>query len=269
MEQLNPIQFDPWTDPTFLDFIDGVDLAVHFNPQREISLQPTSSSQRQTSVADERYAKVARLWPATRKMPRLIHTMWRDIIDHRSDNLFLQPDPEVRSFDENKTFQAYPEYGFDEQCYQKLVRDYGMQIEPPCNSPVGTAGAQAGLCYPNNHGDGGSETSSRSGGSSTIRFPPREVFDVSLGLYFRRFHALMPFIHEPTFTARSTPTSLLFCMCLIGLCYLGDKGAKRFVHAVVHVGYNLDPKEQGQPKRVRADDFRPLSIDVAPSWQKE
>ena len=43
-------------------------------------------------IPDERYAKIARLWPMKRQAPRrLIQTIWRDVALYPEDNIFSQP----------------------------------------------------------------------------------------------------------------------------------------------------------------------------------
>ncbi|OAL29254.1 hypothetical protein AYO22_02148 [Fonsecaea multimorphosa] len=60
-------------------------------------------------------------------------------------------------------------------------------------------------------------------------FPSVETLDMSLDLYFQRFHPSMPFIHQATFDARTTPSAVLFPMCLIGLSSLDPRGSRDFV----------------------------------------
>ena len=60
-------------------------------------------------------------------------------------------------------------------------------------------------------------------------FPPAEILDMALDLFFRDFHPLVPFIHVPTFSAKDARPSLLYAMCLIGMVLLGTKGTLNFV----------------------------------------
>ncbi|KAK5275372.1 hypothetical protein LTR40_013134, partial [Exophiala xenobiotica] len=62
-----------------------------------------------------------------------------------------------------------------------------------------------------------------------LTFPSTETLDMSISLYFRRFHPVLPFVHQATFDAKSTPSSLLLPMCLIGLSILNPGGADEFI----------------------------------------
>jgi hypothetical protein len=77
--------------------------------------------------------------------------------------------------------------------------------------------------FNSNHGAGGHQ--SQSGDD----FPSAEVLDMSLDLFFRRFHQLLPFIHQQTFTAKSANISVVNAMCLIGLALLDPQNKKSFV----------------------------------------
>ncbi|PGH11937.1 hypothetical protein AJ80_06902 [Polytolypa hystricis UAMH7299] len=74
-----------------------------------------------------------------------------------------------------------------------------------------------------------SPSNSLAASRSANSFPPAEILDMALDLYFRHFHPLMPFIHVPTFCARTTEPTVLFTMCLIGMVFLGTKGTTTFV----------------------------------------
>jgi hypothetical protein len=52
---------------------------------------------------------------------------------------------------------------------------------------------------------------------------------MSISLYFRRFHPALRFVHQATFGAKSTPSSLLLPTCLIGLSILNPGGADEFI----------------------------------------
>jgi hypothetical protein len=60
-------------------------------------------------------------------------------------------------------------------------------------------------------------------------FPPAEILDMALDLYFRNFQPLIPFIHVPTFSAKRTRSPVLYVMCMIGMIMLGTKGTTAFV----------------------------------------
>lgn len=176
------------------------------------------------NIPDERYAKIASLWPLRKPAPRrLIHTLWRDVASYSEDNIFSQPLNEEDA--ENLSFQTPVDggrsrWGLDEACRARLIRDCA-----PLNaqSPSITRGStdESTLCDTN--------PVQTSDSLRPYKFPSTQILDISLDIYFRRFHHLMPFIHEPTFSAKQTPSILLFPMCLMGLTLLDSVRAKRFV----------------------------------------
>jgi hypothetical protein len=66
-------------------------------------------------------------------------------------------------------------------------------------------------------------------------FPPAEILDMALDLYFRV--SLVPFVHLPTFSVRKTRPSLLYVMILIGMTLLDTKGTTDFVSRNFTVSY--------------------------------
>lgn len=222
---------DPWGDPSSLDLTYSFPSALQTPREPLVMASPARS---QSTVPDERYTKVARLWPIRTQASRLSRPLWRDVARHGANGNV--PD-HVQSSNlpvaDDSISQAYPEYSFDEASYQRLVREFGPLVAMPPTEA--TRGSNA---YRDRRSPVGSrsETCTSQSEPTGIKFPSREVLDVSVGLFFRRFNPLFPFMHEPTFRARETPTSLLFSLCLIGLCYLGDEGAKLFVRTVAPVG---------------------------------
>lgn len=72
-------------------------------------------------------------------------------------------------------------------------------------------------------------------GTSKLEILSTEKLAMSLNLYFRRFHHLMPFVHEATFVAPRVDTILLVPLCLIGLGHLKDSAATNLIHSVLMV----------------------------------
>jgi hypothetical protein len=64
---------------------------------------------------------------------------------------------------------------------------------------------------------------------SDAKFPSAELLGICVDIYFRRFHPLMRFIHQPTFFSANAPNTVLFPMCLIGLLLLDPTRTRHFV----------------------------------------
>lgn len=208
------------------DFMDAFD-PIHL-PNRTPVLSP-SSQRSNDDIPDKRFEKLKRCWPNRRDDAiRLMRTLWQDVVSHTEKNLFSQPLHPPRVPDDHR--RSGSRWGLDEECRNRLQRD--------CGYPFSTEDLSPARRNSNNRIDHGPSTggpvpespySSHSTASTAINFPSAEILDMSLDLYFRRFHSLIPFIHVPTFDAKSTPSSMLFSMCLIGLTMLNTDGATKFV----------------------------------------
>lgn len=167
------------------------------------------------SIPNERFARVERCWFAPSPLVgRLINSLWRDISCFDCDNLF-----DVSAYQSLNSFtDSCPEtrFGLNDECRLRLQTVFGLTQTSTSGFGVSTADAAVSPA-----------ASSTSG--SIPAFPPAEILDMVLDLYFRHFHPLVPFVHIPTFCARTTRTSLLFVMCQIGMTILGTKGSTSFV----------------------------------------
>ncbi len=161
------------------------------------------------TVPKERFSRVQRCWePRPGRVHRLMPNLWEEVVSSSRDNLFsegtfTEPDP-----------KAGHSWGFDGDCRLRLKEAFHDPSISAYHSPRAT---------PSPH------TSNPSNLRELADFPPTEILDISLGIFFRRFHQVVPFIHIPTFCAQTTPLPLLFIMCLIGLSVLGTSGATAFV----------------------------------------
>ncbi|KIW68028.1 hypothetical protein PV04_04001 [Phialophora macrospora] len=177
-------------------------------------------------ISDERYAKIASLWPTKKQTPRrLIQTLWRDVASYPEDNIFSQPmeaadEEDIRSRTPSRRGES--RWGLDEARRARLMEDCA-----PLHSQHDPEWKTNGEAQVSTNSSAGENTSVNSYGFA--KFPSTQILDISLDIYFRRFHHLMPFIHEPTFAAKQTSSSLLFPMCLMGLTLLDSVRAKRFV----------------------------------------
>ncbi|KAG9233651.1 fungal-specific transcription factor domain-containing protein [Amylocarpus encephaloides] len=178
-----------------------------------------------TIIPTERFHKVERCWPNRQSNAiRLMPTLWRDAISKSEDNLFSKDNLTPEAIEHNRQYGS--RWGLDEDCRTRLQKMFvNLSRKEPRQGSEG--------CSPFSH----SSPSVNSSATNNIQeemsnipnFPPAEIFDISLDLFFRQFHPLMPFIHTPTFCPKTAPTSILLIMCLIGLTILQTKGATAFV----------------------------------------
>jgi hypothetical protein len=161
-------------------------------------------------------------------------TLWWDAALKPEDNLFSNGNLSPEAMEQNR--QCGSRWGLDEDCRERLQRMFVT-----VNS-MGADRGPAAFASPENFStpsDGRSADRAESVNNDVVptSFPPAEIFDIGLDLYFRQFHPLMPFIHTPTFCPKTAPTSVLFIMCLIGLTILQTKGATAFVRQTFSVSF--------------------------------
>ncbi|KAJ9604532.1 hypothetical protein H2200_010645 [Cladophialophora chaetospira] len=174
-------------------------------------------------ISDERYAKIASMWPMKKNTPqRLIQTLWREVASYPEDNIFSQKlesaiEGSLRSQSPSKSEDS--RWGMNEARRARLIED--------CSPPRSTRQGKLNPRIETPHTS--SEDTMSVDSLSFAKFPSTQILDISLDIYFRRFHHLMPFIHEPTFSAQRTSSTLLFPMCLMGLTLLDSARAQRFV----------------------------------------
>lgn len=165
------------------------------------------------NIPNERFSKVQRCWLAPpNHTGRLMNSLWRDIVYTGADNVFSSNSLHIAN--DSGLLQG-SRYGVDEDCTRRLQAAFGLAFaHPQIQSPRHRAASPA-----------------TSGSASTPfpSFPPAEILDMALDLYFRTFHPLVPFVHLPTFSAKETRLPLLYVMCLIGMMLLGTKGTASFV----------------------------------------
>ncbi|KIW53696.1 hypothetical protein PV05_09242 [Exophiala xenobiotica] len=237
-------RFDAGIHTSLADHGDG--LVAHLNecnqPVTSLSQSPTRPSQEPTAptcretrhshqltsreeIAPERFARVEKLWPAPRQpLPRSMRAFWTDVADQKEDNAFglVQPSSVAEAMGNQN---ARHEHGWNDVCHKRLYKYCKSSVLPQLleDNSSSSQGAPASIV--------GSETeySMASAASSTVDFPESRFLEISIGLYFRRYHAMVPFIHQATFSASATSDSLLLSMCLMGLISLEDSGATNFV----------------------------------------
>lgn len=182
------------------------------------------------NIPNERFTRVEQCW-LTRpsNVSRLIRTLWWDVIHTDVDNIFsaAQVPPSDAQYIHNQGSRR----GVDEECRVRLQSAFGTQAFSwgqsahfSTSSPGQLSRNSPGLPDQTTIG-----IETNLGQLSANSFPPAEILDMSLDLYFRHFQPLIPFIHAPTYCAKATPLPLLFTQCLIGLVILGTTGATTFV----------------------------------------
>ncbi|CAI7621778.1 unnamed protein product [Penicillium glandicola] len=163
------------------------------------------------NIPNERFARVQQCWLAPRNTGRLINSLWRDIAMSPVDNIFSVQSSHLLS--EPSVVQG-SRCGFDEDCRRRLQAAFGPIIGPAdMQSPINRSVPSDTPTSTLNHSE----------------FPPAEILDMALDLFFRLFNPLLPFVHVPSFSAKKARPSLLYVMTLVGMTLLGTKGTTAFV----------------------------------------
>ncbi|KAF5626820.1 uncharacterized protein FTJAE_9492 [Fusarium tjaetaba] len=146
-----------------------------------------------SSIPLERFARVAALWPRNRthSASQIASKVWADVVNYRGDGIFT--DVSISQSSPSSTIGTENEsrWGMDEEKRQDLIREFG--------SP-----------------------------SSSVEFLPARLLNLGLTIAFRQPHSLVPFIHQPTFSAKSASNSVVFSLCLLGLAILDSSYVKPF-----------------------------------------
>ncbi|KAJ4501959.1 hypothetical protein HRR83_009487 [Exophiala dermatitidis] len=157
-------------------------------------------------VPRERFSRVQRCWgPRPGRNYRIMPNLWKEVALSPMDNLFSETPFAADDF------RTVSNWGLDTDCRVRLRNTFHTPAPSAVHSPRLQAVVDPALSQANEE------------------FPPAEILDIALGLFFRRFHPTVPFIHVATFSVRNTPTPMLFAICLIGLSILGTTGATIFV----------------------------------------
>ena len=178
----------------------------HPDPRTQDSV---NRSKNISKVPRERFGRIQRCWaPRPHRIHRIMPKLWREVIASSLDNILAEDgDVDVQE-------KIASNWGLDAELRARLKDNF--------RTPAPTR-------HPSPRPGNGIDSTVASNMSDAAGFPPPEILDIALGLFFRRFHPTVPFIHVPTFCVRSVPPHLLFAMCLIGLSILGTTGALRFV----------------------------------------
>ncbi|KAK5212473.1 hypothetical protein LTR41_001419 [Exophiala xenobiotica] len=196
--------------PDFLQTYGLGDPSQHFTDPKDVANGKAFDNvdRRKTidKVPRERFSRVERCWgPRPGRVHRIMPVLWKEVAALHTDNLFSESP--IAADD----FRTTSNWGLDIDCRIRLRDAFRTPAPSVYHSPKLQAVVDPAL-QPRNE-----------------EFPPAEILDIALGLFFRRFHPTVPFIHIATFSVRTTPSPMLFAMCLIGLSILGTTGATKFV----------------------------------------
>lgn len=163
------------------------------------------------NIPNERFARVQQCWLAPPNTGRLINSLWRDIAMSPVDNIFSVQSSHLPN--EPSVIQG-SRCGFDEDCRRRLQAAFGtMNVSAHMQSSINRNIPPPTPTSTLNHSD----------------FPPAEILDMALDMFFRVFNPLLPCVHLPTFSAKKARPSLLYVMTLVGMTLLGTKGTTAFV----------------------------------------
>lgn len=174
------------------------------------------------STSPELSRRVQQAWPRrrARSVVLAIRNMWHVAAQHTADNVFS-------STSAAGSAGSKPRWKLDDECRSRLMSECDTILLPaekytgPVTAPGSPRISMASEEEVHVHG--------LSPGTPAHTFPSTEILNMSISLYFRRFHPVLPFMHQATFDVRSTPSSLLLPMCLIGLSILNPGGAEDFI----------------------------------------
>ncbi|OCT47079.1 hypothetical protein CLCR_02240 [Cladophialophora carrionii] len=169
-------------------------------------------------LSADRLSRVQKAWPTKLVRPiRLIRRLWQTALQHPADNILCHDSTASPSQSPQRSNLTGSRWNMDASCRDRLLQDshkiFGKEESPyaiPVDQTSNTPQSSMSTTY-------------------EAQFPSVEVLDMSLDLYFQRFHPSMPFIHQATFDARSAPSAVLFPMCLIGLSSLDPRGSRDFL----------------------------------------
>ena len=194
--------------PDFLQTYGLPDAQPYTEPKDMTNGRPYDPVDRTKNIAKvprERFSRVQRCWnPRPGRVYRTMPILWREVASSPMDNLFSES-PVADDF------RTTTNWGLDSECRVRLRDTFRTPAPSRYHSPKLPPVDQS-LSQP-----------------VEGEFPPAEILDIALGLFFRRFHPTVPFIHVATFSVRNTSSPMLFAICLIGLSILGTTGATRFV----------------------------------------
>lgn len=191
----------------------GIPPSISAQPlHRPFAASESSEATTTSNIPHERFSRVESAWVANTGRPlRLIPTLWHDIAETPGPNLFSQSQTPASP---PGSVKSESRWGIDAALKQRLENEFGTS-----SSFLQETGRNNSFPRP-----------------SHLAFPPPEVLDICLDVYFRRFHPMAPFVHIPTFSAASAPLPLLYAMCILGLSAMKSSGGGSFIkHAFTNL----------------------------------
>lgn len=169
-----------WDELPQLDLM-GLPSAFYPSPSTSRTMQPSPPKD---NISDERYAKIASLWP-TRKRPsrRLIQSLWRDVANFNEDNIYCEVDPgtdDVITSTEDPV-RGESRWGFDNERRAKLIND----CRPVNKQPSDRINTDRRVSN-DTRSDSGS--SGQDGQSFGTKFPSTQILDISIDLYCKSIY---------------------------------------------------------------------------------
>ncbi|KAI1619295.1 hypothetical protein EDD37DRAFT_217809 [Exophiala viscosa] len=213
-----------WLTPTAMT---ENDIILSPSPTQARSLPSMCTS---NSRSLELSKRVQKAWPRRRASAVVlaIRNMWRRAAQHPAYNLFSSSGTNAETM-HNSTKTS--RWNMDDECRARLMSDCDTVLLPAEKYSGGFTAPGSPHISVTQEQD--VEVEGLSPQSPTLTFPSTETLDMSLGLFFRRFHPVLPFVHQATFDAKTTPSSMLLPMCLIGLSILNPGGTDDFIRLYI------------------------------------
>ncbi|OQV02181.1 Fungal specific transcription factor domain-containing protein [Cladophialophora immunda] len=205
-----------WLESTIIDLpsLNGLVTTLPTPVEDHMPCQDQISA---NSLSADKLSRIQKAWPIKLVRPvRLIRRLWQTALQHPADNILCHGGTGFRSQSPQITNFTGSRWNMNANCRERLLQDsykiFGKE-EFLYALPV----------------DQSDTPQSSTSTTYETHFPSVEMLDMSLDLYFQRFHPSMPFVHRATFDAGTTPSAVLFPMCLIGLSSLDPRGSRDFV----------------------------------------
>lgn len=226
----NTLDNDFWHGFQSRDFHFGYEMMGYLDLSLPVTVLPIPAQEEQDTTTPPVLFSAAQLlelqdlWPTQRPTSGipLIRTLWTHVAHHDAANIFSTPS--VSNFESCKE-QQYSRWHMNEECRDRLAQ-FGERL----NDVLSRKDVEEASAIGFSPGSGCAQMSSSSKCRGPDEMPSLEILDLSLEFFFRDFHQSLSFIHKATFDARTTPSPLLFSMCLVGLSLLDPHDSKLFIH---------------------------------------
>ncbi|KAF7131084.1 hypothetical protein CNMCM5793_004071 [Aspergillus hiratsukae] len=196
----------------FLDFLSSNASMLDFMELPGPDNSQVSITDRASSIPSERFAEVARLWPdemGASAANKFATNLWAEVVAYKGDNICADTSVSEPSPASSVGANNVSKWGMDEGKREELIEEFAIRFRE----------------YP----------TSEAYEPSPVDFPPARLLNLGLDIAFRQPHSLLPFIHQPTFSVKSAPNSIVFPLCLLGLVLLDSKRVRDFTHAYIPV----------------------------------